>query len=160
MTARHRGKVAAAVLVATAMLGAGATDALGRRMTDYKCTTPTGGVKLCGQAAHRESRPDALAPKGPIVLVAQKTCRSNNILVVTRATNPAQVRRVTLRLDGVIIGETTRARPHFVGVGVDCASLAVGEHTLSATLIRRDGTSATVSQTLTRLDGPSVDWLD
>jgi hypothetical protein len=160
MIAGHTGKLAATVLLAAAMLGAGASDAFGRRMTSYMCPTPDGGIKRCGKGEHMQAYPEALAPKGPIVLNAQKTCRTNNILVVTKATHPAQVRRITLRLDGVTIGTTTRARPHFVGVGVDCASIAVGEHTLSATLVRRDGTTATVTQTLARLDGPSIEWLD
>jgi hypothetical protein len=44
-----------------------------------------------------------------------------------------------------------------VGVGVDCAELAAGEHTLSAKLVRRDGTTVTVTRTLTRLDGADAD---
>ena len=157
MSTRARRPVLAALL-ALSSLGVLSADASARRMTDYGCPTPT-GMRMCGQAESRAARNGAPAAtkQGPLTLTAPATCRMNNVLVVARNAKAARTQAITVRLDGAVIGTTTKGRRHFVGVGVDCAELALGEHTLSATLVRRNGSTVTATRTLTRLDGADAD---
>jgi hypothetical protein len=149
-------KVAAVTLLTGVAALMPATEALARtaerRVTDGICNPGTPRERRCTISV-KDRAPAALRLSVP------KTCRTENVLATTVAGSPKQVRYIALRLDGETIATTTRERPFWIGLGIDCAGLAVGEHVLTATLRRRDGTTLKVTRTLTRLPGVTPDPL-
>ncbi|MDQ3934087.1 MAG: hypothetical protein M3340_05590 [Actinomycetota bacterium] len=120
-----------------------------RKRIDGPCVRRPGTrARRCGPPA---------GSSGPLRLSVPKTCHTANVLAATSARHPKTVRHIALRLDGATIGTTTPQRPYSVGVGIDCAELALGDHVVSATLRRRDGSVVKVTRTLTRLAGPEPD---
>ncbi|HEX8745195.1 MAG TPA: hypothetical protein VF712_18870 [Thermoleophilaceae bacterium] len=139
-------RLCVSAFLALAVLGAGVGDASARRITDYKCTTPKGPY-LCGKGAWME-RNGPVARGGPLSLSVPDSCRLEDARAIVWAVAGTPVRRITLRLDGAVIGSTRLARPHTVAI--DCEGLAAGEHVVSATLVRRDGSRVKVTRVFAR----------
>jgi hypothetical protein len=138
-------------LTATLLLGS-VGDAAARRHADGKCRKPDGGWKMCA--------PRGSSPRGPLYLWAPLGCHSDyNVLARAKATKPSELRKLTLTLDGVVVATTRSRGPKGIALGIDCASLSPGPHTLTATLVMRTGARTSLSRTLTRVDGPAPDDL-
>ena len=146
-------KVAAASLLAALAVTVPATDALGRvaerRHADGVCKPATSEQRRCVVAVN--------GPTLPLRLNVPKTCHTEHFLAHAIAGFPKTVRYIALRIDGATLATTTAERPHWIGLGIDCTGLTVGDHLVTATLRRRDGTTVKVTRTVTRLAGAMPD---